>query len=360
MTKPVTKPLARQWTVLEALEWTQQHLAKQGEENPRLAAQMLASHATGLARIQLYAQFDKPLSEQERFLLRESIQRRLKGEPLQYIAGSVTFRYIELFVRAPVLIPRPETELLVDLVLQEIKESELTSPRILDIGTGTGAIALSLLHELPGCQLVATDIDRAAIKLAEDNAAQLQLSEDTQQRGTEVEQYDFKAAPDNSEAATNQAEAVLDHEETVPSQLALTPTVHPQKHVCFLEDDLAGSLVADPTEHHSFDVVVANPPYIPTAEYEQLPVEIIEFESRLALDGGSSGLDAFVRITRDALVLLKAGGFLAVELHEDSLEEAARYAEGLHYQNVQIHHDLTGRPRFLTARKMRHAKNARS
>ncbi|MCL2807348.1 MAG: peptide chain release factor N(5)-glutamine methyltransferase [Coriobacteriia bacterium] len=166
--------MTKQWAILEALTWTEQRLAREGEENPRLAAQMLAAHATGLTRIELYAHFDKPLSDDERTILRESIQRRLEGEPLQYIIGRTGFRHLELEVRPPVLIPRPETELLVDLVIKQVAAT--TDPcTCLEIGTGTGAIALSLLHELPTCQVSATDIDDAAIVLAGLNARELDL-----------------------------------------------------------------------------------------------------------------------------------------------------------------------------------------
>jgi len=281
---------------------------------------MLAGHATGLTRIELYTCFDKPLSENERAVLRQSIQRRLKGEPLQYIIGRVGFRHLELTVRPPVLIPRPETELLVELAIASIKGtmrgqedgslmahtvlSENRPPdklhsRILDIGTGTGAIALALLSELPGCQVFATDIDETAIILASENARELELD----------------------------GECLL--------------------HFC--KDDLASSFLNDETYHGYFDLVVSNPPYVPSTEYEQLPAEILQFESRLALDGGMDGLEVFRRLAEQAAVLLKPGSFLTVELHEHTLEEAAAYARNLPYCQIQVHKDLAERNRFLTA-----------
>ena len=293
--------MEEQWTILRALEWTEQRLARAGEEHPRLAAQMLSSHATGLSRIELYISFDKPLSEDERTVLRQSIQRRLDGEPLQYIIGSVGFRFLELSVRAPVLIPRPETETLVELVLKHLAESESTSPSILDIGTGTGAIALSLLHELPGCLVYATDCEEEALALAAENAEAL--------LGDGARRLELR------------------------------------------RDDLASSFIADVASHGHFDVVVSNPPYIPTAEYEQLPAEILHFESRTALDGGADGLEVFRRLATQAQDLLKPGGFLALELHEDTLDDAAAFLHGLPYQDIRIHQDLTERRRFLTAKR---------
>jgi release factor glutamine methyltransferase len=290
--------LNKQWTILEALDWTEQRLAREQEENPRLAAQMLAAFATGLTRIELYTSFDKPLSDNERSKLRQSIQRRLEGEPLQYIIGSTGFRHLELKVRPPVLIPRPETELLVELVLEQAANRGQKELHILEIGTGTGAIALALLTELPACQVIATDIDGSAIALAKENAAACDFDE---------------------------------------QRLELRI------------DDLASSLLARENYHHSFDAVVSNPPYIPTAEYEQLPDEIRHFESRGALDGGEDGLAVFRELAKQAATLLKGGGLLAMELHEQMLEEAAASLQCLPFFGVQIHPDLTARPRFLTA-----------
>lgn len=292
--------MAKQWTILEALNWTEQRFDRSGEDNPRLAAQMLMAKATDLSRIELYTSFDKPLSEAERTVLRESIQRRLDGEPLQYIVGSVGFRHLELYVKSPVLIPRPETELLVELVLQYASDaaSEL---RVIDIGTGTGALALSLLHEFSACTVCATDINEAAVALAEENAQALDLNDERRLR--------------------------------------------------IIKDNLASSLMDDPHQHGSFDVVVSNPPYIPTAEYRQLPTEIAAYESALALDGGEDGLAVFRELSLQAATLLRSGGLLAVELHEDTLELASEHLATRSFRDVHIHDDLTGRNRFITAIK---------
>lgn len=288
---------------------------------------MLASHATGLTRIELYTSFDKPLSEEERAVLRDSIQRRLAGEPLQYIRGRVGFRHLELMVRAPVLIPRPETELLVELVLRYASERELTQARILDIGTGSGAIALSLLYELPGCELVATDIDEAALSLARSNAEELGLES-------------MRIAEENSSETQNQPPVI-----PAKAGTHLKTKTRLRLH----QDDLASTLLENEINHGSFDVVVSNPPYIPTAEYECLPPEILQFESREALDGGADGLVTFRRLAEQTALLLKPGGLLAVELHEDTLEEAVACAQSLLFHQVQIQQDLTNRNRFLVA-----------
>jgi release factor glutamine methyltransferase len=287
------------WTIRSALEWTQGYLAQKGEENPRLAAQWLLAAATGLERIELYTRHDQPLSEQERVFLREAIRRRILGEPLQYILGRAPFRRLELKVRPGVLIPRPETEVLVEWLIGRFIDQTSPSSSILEIGTGTGAIALALLHELPSCLVVATDIDSTAIELARENAQSLGV----------------------------------------------------QERLTLIEDDLAGSLVACLSRQASFDAVVSNPPYIPTEELDGLPEEVIRFEARAALDGGFDGLVIFRRILEQARVLLKPGGILACELHEERLTQAARDAELAGFTDLCCHQDLAGRDRILTARR---------
>jgi release factor-specific protein-(glutamine-N5) methyltransferase len=291
------------WTVRTTLEWTQGHLEAKGVENPRLSAQWLLADATGLSRLELYTNYDLPLVPAQLATLREGIKRRIAGEPLQYILGKAPFRHLELRVRPGVLIPRPETEVLVDCVMEEVRAVALSRSRevrVLDLCTGTGCIALSLLQECSDVYVTATDIDPAAVELAQENARELGL--DTGERLT------------------------------------------------MLEDDLATSLLADEAYHATFDVLVANPPYVLTAELDNLPVEIANYEPRQALDGGSDGLAVFRRIAEEMTPLIRPGGLLACELHEATLEDAARICQDQGYGDIAIRLDLTGRPRFITAR----------
>jgi release factor glutamine methyltransferase len=318
------------WTIRAALEWTQGYLATNGEENPRLATQWLLAAATGLTRLELYTNYDLPLSASQRTSLREGIKRRVAGEPLQYILGKAPFRRLEISVRPGVLIPRPETEVLVGIVLAALQEGagsavaeaagagavdeaavvsaagETGAPvaaaaqaRVLDLCTGTGCIALALLQECPGIQVVATDIDPAAVELARENASEQGRDGDGR--------------------------------------------------LVILQDELASSLLASAGMQASFDVVVSNPPYIPTAELEVLPKEVAAYEPRQALDGGLDGLDLFRRILEQAQQLLRPGGMLACELHETRLEEAKALCEAQGFINPRIHPDLTGTPRHITA-----------
>lgn len=274
------------WTVQRTMNWCVEYLERHGDEHPTRSAEWLMSAATGLSRVEIYAYYDRPLSVEERDTLRESLRRRGAGEPLQYVTGEVGFRHIILRTAKGVLIPRPETEMLVELVLERIKGIE--QPRILEVGCGTGCIALSLAKEA-GAQVTATDISPDAVACATRNVEALELGE----------------------------------------------------HVQIVETDCVDGIEGP------FDVLVSNPPYIPTAVMEELDEEVVGYEPHLALDGGADGLDFFDRLIEAAPSLLVPGGLFAFELHETCLEEAARRANNAGFCNVQIVDDLTGKRRFL-------------
>ena len=274
------------WTVQRTMNWCVEYLERHGDEHPTRSAEWLMSAATGLSRVEIYAYYDRPLSVEERDTLRESLRRRGAGEPLQYVTGEVGFRHIILRTAKGVLIPRPETEMLVELVLERIKGIE--QPRILEVGCGTGCISLSLAKEA-GAQVTATDISPDAVACATRNVEALELGE----------------------------------------------------HVQIVETDCVDGIEGP------FDVLVSNPPYIPTAVMEELDEEVVGYEPHLALDGGADGLDFFDRLIEAAPSLLVPGGLFAFELHETCLEEAARRANNAGFCNVQIVDDLTGKHRFL-------------
>ena len=311
------------WTIQAALDWTVGYLERKGDENPRLSAQWLLSEATGLSRIELYANFEQPLSMGERDVLRAYVTRRGKGEPLQYITGEVGFRHITVKVRPGVLIPRPETEVLVsdalallppvpkrvaqhawsedDLPPATWPEGEAGEQRpertadqgvaedgstpgvapgepvpepapllVADLCTGSGCIACSVAYEHPLARVMATDIAPEAVALARDNVSALDL-------GDRVE---------------------------------------------VLSCDLGEGV--DPALMGAFDLVVSNPPYVPTAVMDDIPREVAEFEPALALDGGADGLDVLRRLLPWCRRALKEGGGFAFELHETCLDDAAR------------------------------------
>ena len=287
------------WTIRRTLEWTRGYLERKGDEHPRLSSEWLLSAVTGLSRVQLYVNYDKPLERDELTQLHGLIERRAAGEPLQYVTGEMPFRHIVLTCAPGVLIPRPETEVLVDVVLEHLDvmpKGDGESARVLEVGTGTGCIACSIASERPGVSVVATDLSPDAVALAVRNRDALGLE-------------DFV-------------------------------------EVC--EGDLAEGV--DPSFMGAFSALVSNPPYIPTAVIDTLPNEVAGFEPHLALDGGADGLDVFRRLVDLAPEALAPGGLLACELFEDSLEAATaivRSCDG--WDDVRVVKDLTGRDRIIAA-----------
>ncbi|MGI6105736.1 MAG: peptide chain release factor N(5)-glutamine methyltransferase [Raoultibacter sp.] len=290
---------AELWTIKSALDWTEAYLGRKGDENPRLSAQWLLSIATGLSRIELYTSYDKPLDPNERITLRESIQRRVAGEPLQYIAGETGFRHLNIKVREGVLIPRPETELLVEEALsytRQVSENRNSDQLlVLDLCTGSGCIACSIASENPDVSVLASDIAKEAVELARENISLLGLDE----------------------------------------------------RVTVFEGDLGEAI---PEENlGKLQLIVSNPPYIPTHILEQIPREVSDFEPRLALDGGSDGLALYRRIVEWAQKALTPEGALMLELYEGHLEQAAHIAREAGFSSTEILEDLNQRPRILVA-----------
>ena len=296
------------WTVRTALEWTRDFLTRKGDEHPRLSAEWLLCAATGLSRVDLYVNYDRPLDATELSTLHDGVARRGRGEPLQYVTGEVGFRHIVLKCAPGVLIPRPETEILVDEVLAYLdglaavrgEGPALVGPpaplHTLEVGVGTGCISLSLAGERPAVRAVATDISPTAVELATRNRDALDLT----------------------------------------------------SRVSLMQTDLAAGI--EGAESGAFDVLVSNPPYIPTAQMALLPREVGGFEPSLALDGGPDGLDVFRRLVDLGVTALRPGGLLACELHEDTLVTASELpGVRAHYRDVRIVRDLTGRDRILCA-----------
>jgi release factor glutamine methyltransferase len=239
------------WTVLKVLNWTKGYLAEKGVENARLEAEWLLGAALGLDRVGLYVNFDRPLNEAELAACRGMVARRARREPLQYILGTQEFMGLEFKVTPAVLIPRHDTEVLVTEALRRGAEAK----KVLDIGVGSGCIAVALAKQLPAAEVCGVEQSTAALAVAERNAAR---------HGVAVR---------------------------------LIP----------------GSLF-EPCRGERFDLIVANPPYIPTAELAALQPEVREYEPREALDGGEDGLDFYREIIPAAPDHLAPGGWLLVEV----------------------------------------------
>ena len=280
------------WSVKRAFNWTRDYLTEKGDEQARLSTEWLLSHACNLSRLEVYIQFDKPLSIDERECLREAVRRRAAGEPLQYIVGEVGFRHLTLEVRPEVLIPRPETEVLVDLVLKALPAPiEGVELRVLDLCTGSGCIGLALASERPDVKVIATDISPEAVALANSNAKTCNLTD----------------------------------------------------HFVAIEADLFPQI-------QEFDLIVSNPPYIPTADMDALPKEVADFEPTLALHGGDDGLDIARRILEETPQYLKKSCAVILELDVRNVDLACDFAVQLNtYNSVDVECDLSGRRRFVIA-----------
>lgn len=275
-------------TVLEVLRATTEYFARHGVESPRLNAEHLIAHVLGKKRIELYMEFDRPLGEKELAPLRELIRRRAAGEPLQHLLGTVEFHGRIFAVDARALIPRPETELLMELTLKE----PIAEPAcILDVGTGSGVIALTLAAERPTAQVTAVDVSPDALALARENAARLGLSE----------------------------------------------------RVRFLQSDLFSAL-----EGETFDLIVANLPYIPAGEIASLSREV-QRDPVLALDGGPVGTELIARLLAEARAYLKPGGRIVLEIGHDQSAALAAELERQNYRDIRPVADYQGILRFLFA-----------
>ncbi len=296
MTPPETNPTPAAeapWTVRRVLEWTTGHLKKHGSDTPRLDAEILLAHARGCQRIQLYTQFDEPLTDAVRGIMRELVQRRTKAEPVAYLVGEREFFSLGFRVTKDVLIPRPDTETLVMEVLDGTKG--LASPRILDLCTGSGCVAVAVAKNCKAAHVTATDISHAALEIARHNIERHQVAD----------------------------------------------------RIALAESDLFVGL----SSGSQFEIVAGNPPYIPTAEIETLDAGVSHHEPRLALDGGTDGLTILKRIIEAAPDFAAKNALLLLEFTPEqagSLEAIVRAHGG--YGDISIRKDLAHRPRVLRAR----------
>ncbi len=281
------------WTVGRLLTWTTEWLGGKGSDSPRLDAEVLLAFVRGCPRIALYTAFDEPVDDAGRARFRELVRRRGDGEPVAYLVGSKEFFSLPFTVTKAVLVPRPETEGLVVRALDLCKG--LASPRIADVGTGSGAVAVTLAKRLPKASLVATDIARDALEVARGNA----------------ERHGVAA----------RVECVA----------------------CDLLDGVAGP----------FDVIVSNPPYVREDEFEGLPRDVRLHEPKGALVAGPTGVEVVERLVATAAEKLAPGGWLLVEIGPSTAaaaEEAIRRRAGL--EPAPTLPDIAGLPRIVQARRV--------
>lgn len=281
------------WTIERILKATQDYFAQKDIDSPRLDAELLLAEVLKVSRVYLYTHYDRPLAGPERDAYRALVKRRGGHEPVAYILGRREFYGRAFAVSRDVLVPRPETEHLVDAALAFAKErAEVT---VLDVGTGSGIIAVTLALELPAARVTAVDLSAAALAVARQNAQTLGAS------------------------------------------------------VRLVEADLLSGF----SESERFDLIVSNPPYVAQREAKELDADVRDFEPHLALFGGEDGLAVIRRLLEQAKAHLAPGGLLAFEIGAGQLATVRELCGAAGYVDVQSHADLQGHPRVVAARLAR-------
>jgi release factor glutamine methyltransferase len=293
---PHAAPTGETWTVLRTMLWSADYLRAKGVDNARIDAEHLLAHALGVGRLEMYLQHERPLTRRELDDFRPLLRRRASREPLQYVLGRQAFRTLDLEVGPGVLIPRPETEQLVEAVLARARgrRAEGAGPVGLDLGTGSGAIALALACEGPFERFVATDVSPAALKVAARNRDALGMAGRIELR--------------------------------------------------------AGRYFEPVGPEERFDVVVSNPPYVAETSRGSLAREIVDWEPAEALFAGVDGLDALRTIVAGAGRVLRPAGLLALEVGVGQARVVAALVEARgEFHDIEISKDLAGKERIVTA-----------
>lgn len=290
----MTTQQARPQTLIDYLQATTEHFRKHGIDSPRLEAEMLLAHVLGIPRIQLYVRFEQPLKPDEIDRFRELVKRRGRHEPVQYILGKREFWSLELAVERGVLIPRPDTEVLIEEALAWVKETGKTAPKIAEVGVGSGAIAISLLSEVEGATVVAGDIAETPLVVAKKNA----------------------------------------ETHGVAARLTL----------------VRGDGLAALASHGPFELVVSNPPYIREEDMRRLPPHIKNWEPPEALVSGADGLDC-IRGILAALgpATLVVGGALMLEIGDERQAEVLTGMLAPRFSSVRVRKDYGGLVRAMIA-----------
>ena len=276
------------WTILKILKWTTEYFTAKQVETARLDAELLLAATLGLDRVGLYVNFERPLDPSELAAFRERVQRRARHEPVQYILGEAEFWSLNFHVSPAVLVPRGDTEVLVEEALARIKGAA----RVLDVGTGSGAIAVALAHERAEIKVTALDCSEQALAVARDN----------------VERNDV----------ADRVNCVLGELEALPPG--------------------------------PFDMIVSNPPYIPAGQWPTLMPEVRDFEPRLALDGGEDGLEAYRHLARQAGRILAPGGWLLVEVGIGQARDVGALLKAGGLTEISQREDYAGIPRVVAGR----------
>ncbi len=279
-------------TVWEALQNTINELREKDVEDARLVAEILIAFIIGKERLEIYMDTDRVLTEEEKRRLKRCINRYLKHEPIQYITKEAHFMSLKFYVDKKVLIPRPETENLVERVIDWILENSRGDRKICEIGTGSGAIIISILYYLRQIEAVATDVSEKALQIARKNAKKYGV----------------------------------------------------EKRIEFVQGDMFAPLRG----MKMFDVLISNPPYIPTKEIRNLDKNVRDYEPVIALDGGKDGLKYIETLIRRGHRYIRKGGLLAIEFGYGQDRKIVKIAKDTgFYKNIKVWKDIFGRKRFI-------------
>jgi len=283
-------------TVAAAVKQATDLIRAAGSTSPRLDSELLLAHVFDGRREQLYREPERRLNADQAARFKELVARRMRREPVAYIIGHKPFRTIDVLSDPSSIVPRPDTETLVDVALDALAQLDDPHPRVLDVGTGTGAVALAICTERSGVSVIATDVSGLALELARRNAERLHLGD----------------------------------------------------RVDFLQSDLFDDIPSGVR----FDVIVSNPPYVSQEEHNGLQPEIRLWEPRDALVSGPTGLEVYERLIPGSLPFLGPLGMLAVEIHEGRVDEvSALFRSTGRFTAIQVHEDLGGAPRVVSARE---------
>jgi len=287
------------WTIQKLLNWTSEYLTNKGVDSPRLSAELLLSHALGLKRIELYTQFDRQVPQQQLDLLHDLVKRAGLHEPVAYLTGKTEFYSLEFDITTDCLIPRPETELLVQRAIEFLR-TRSGIQYVCDLCTGSGCIAVTIAKNVPEARITATDISAAVLDVAARNVEKHRLKE----------------------------------------------------QVRLLCGDLFEPLIQQ-LDVNEFDLIVCNPPYVSTSEYENLDKNVKDYEPESALLAGEDGLDIYRRITEKVDEFLKPGAALMLEIgYAQGQSVRVLLEESRAFEKIKIEKDLHDNDRIVTAKKI--------
>lgn len=283
------------WTPLKIIQWAVPFFSSKGLLNPRLDVEILIAYALGLDRLKVYLQFDRPLNSEELILIRNLIKRRSLHEPIQYITGNREFFGLDFIVSPAVLIPRPETEQLVECAISCLEKIPEDQRLVLDLGTGSGCIAISIMKKIT-CQVWAVDISKMALEIAKKNEVNLGV----------------------------------------------------EKVIHWREGDWFSGL--KPEDPAKFQIIVSNPPYIAISEKDELPLEVRNYEPQEALIAGISGLEAYEALAGKLQERLISGGVVLLEIHSNRYERISTIFKSFGWEQT-LYRDMQGLPRILKLEK---------